>query len=820
MLHDLRTALQQLRRTPGFACAVVVTLALVIGANTAAFSLVNALILRTLPVRDPEGLVLLQATDGRGQQNRAIYQSTFAHLARLPVFETLVLYSGGGGFPIEVRGARHEGLIEASTPGLFETLGVQPHLGRFFTSEDASADGPASDVVVLSHAFWGRAFGGDPRAVGETILVDGLPLEVIGVTAPGYKGFHVDGGYGFSVPLSVLNRRFGTDPKRPIRGLNAVGRLKSGVSLDSARAAVEAAWPALRVDAVPAGISQTERAEIATQQIKVESLSTGFSSLRRRYEEPLKVLSAIAALLLILGCVNLSGLLLARAAARDRYLLTCLALGATRGRLVRQVLVQSVVLAAAGTAIALPLAWWATRLAGTLLWQGTSPLALSLTPDLRVLTLTAAVAVATALVISLLPSWRAGRLGFGAWRWADRGLTHGPTRVGKGLLAAQVAVSLVLVVAAVLLSSSLANLRNLEIGVRTDGVRWSRLYAVPGGYRGQNDAAYYPELVRQLSEVPGVASVALASYFPTYFALGDLVSTQSVAPAGDDDRTTAADGIMENVSPGFFQTVGIPMVRGRDFSWTDDAQHPAVAIINDSLSRAIFPRGDAVGQRIRIGKDPRRATVEVVGVVGDAAIASYKKPHVPVAFRPRMQELAVSRAPVMLFRSSGDPAGVDKAMAAVIAGLGHEYPRRVYALDEHVSLSLLAERLLAGLSVFFGGLAVLLAFVGLYGVLAYAVARRTREIGVRAALGAPRAVLVRMVVWEGLVLTLLGVAVGVPCSLAASRLLRSSLFGLEASNLPALVSAAVFVVFVGATAALVPAIRASRVDPITALRVE
>ena len=176
-------------------------------------------------------------------------------------------------------------------------------------------------------------------------------------------------------------------------------------------------------------------------------------------------------------------------------------------------------------------------------------------------------------------------------------------QVRKGLLAAQVAVSLVLVVAAVLLSSSLANLRNLEIGVRTDGVRWSRLYAVPGGYRGQNEAAYYPELVRQLSEVPGVESVALASYFPTYFALGDLVSTQSVARAGDDDATTAADGIMENVSPGFFQTVGIPMVRGRDFFWTDDARHPAVAIVNDSLSRAIFPRGDAVGQRIRIGKD-------------------------------------------------------------------------------------------------------------------------------------------------------------------------------------------------------------------------
>jgi putative ABC transport system permease protein len=818
--QDVRYALYQAARAPGFACVVVTTLALTIGANTALFSLVNALVLRTLPVRNPGELVLLQATDDRGQQNRPLYYSTFSELAALPVFDSLALYSGGGFFQIEARGALNEGLIEASTPGLFEALGLQPHLGRFFTADDSPADRPAAAVVVLSYDFWRRAFGRDPKVVGETILISGTPAVVIGVTPPGYKGLYVDGGYGFSVPLTFLTRQMSANPERPVRGLNAVARLAAGVPLTQARAAVEAVWPTLRVRSVPPGLSQTEQKEIPTQRIKVESLATGFSSLRRQYQRPLMLLWAITALLLLVGCVNFSGLLLARAAAREQQLAICFALGASRGRIIQQLLTESLLLSLIGAAVALPLAWWGTKAAGTVLWESSAPLAQSLTPDARVLALTAAIAIATGLVIGMLPAYSASRDRPRAGLRLDATVSHMSSRWGKSLLVAQIAMSLMLLVGAGLFASSLVKLRNLDDGIRTDGVRWSRLFAVPNGYRNQNDAAYYPELVRQLSGVQGVHSVALASYFPTYFGLGNAVPTQPLARAEATDPAQAAAGFMENVTPRFFETVGITLLRGRDFAWSDDAQHPEVAIINESLNRQLFQDGDAIGRRLRIGNDPRRAAVEIVGVVSDAAIVNYKLPHMPVAFRPRTQELQLSRAPVMVFRMSADPAVVDKAMERVIAGLGHEYPRRFSSLDEQIDLSLLQERLLAALSSFFAGLAVLIAFVGLYGMLAYAVARRTREIGVRMALGASRNRLIRMIVSDAVRLTLLSVAIGVSCSLAAGSLIGSFLFGLGPADPATFIGASALFVLVGAVAGLRPALRASSVDPMAALRAD
>lgn len=820
LLHDVRYALRQTKRTPGFACTVVATLALAIGANTALFSLVNALILRTLPVRNPGQLVLLQATDDRGQQSRPLYHSTYTELAKLPVFDHVALYSGGGLFQIEARGALTEGLIEASTPGLFEMVGVQPYLGRFFTTEDSPTDRPAAAVAVLSFTLWQRAFGGDPKAVGETILIGGTPAVVIGVTPPEYKGFYVDGGFGFSVPLTFLIRQMGTDPRRPVRGLNAVGRLARDASLQRARAAVDAVWPALRTSTAPPGLSPTEQREIPTHKIKVESLATGFSSLRRQYQDPLMVLFGITAMLLTIACANLSGLLLARTAARDRQLAICVALGASRGRIIQQLLIESLLLSSIGAAVALPLAWWTTRAAGVWLWQGSTPLSQSLTPDGRVLSLTAAVAVATGLVMSALPAVLAGRRSPQRALRSDRTAAHGGGRWGKALLIGQVAVSLVLLVGAGLFASSLRKLRQLDAGVRTDGVRWSRLFAVPNGYRNQHDGEYYPDLVRRLSEVPGVHAVALASYFPTFFGFGNLLSTQPLSRADSASAAEAADGMMENVTPGFFDTAGMSFVSGRDFAWSDDAQHPAVAIINESLSRKLFPRGDAIGRPIRIGADPKRSAVEVVGIVRDASIGSYKLPHMPVAFRPRMQELQLARAPVMVFRMSGDPSVVDGAMQKVIAGLGHEYARRFYSLDEQINLSLLQERLLAGLSSFFAVLAVLIAFVGLYGALAYAVTRRTREIGVRMALGASQGGVMRMIVGDGLLLTLLGVAIGIPGALAAGRLVGSLLFGLTASDPMTLAAASALFVAIGAIAGLRPALRAAAVDPMTALRNE
>jgi len=813
---DVRHACRQIRRAPGFAIAVVTTLALTIGANTALFSLFNAIVLRTLPVRDPSGVVLLQATDAKGQ-NRPIYYRTYRELAALPVFETLTLYSGGGVLQTEARGVRSEGGIEAVTPGFHESLGLRPFLGRFFTTEDFAEEGMGPPVAVISHRFWVRFYGADPKAIGERLLVSGEPLTVIGVTPPEFNGFYVDGGFGFAVPMSVLNRQLGTDPKRPMRGLNGVARLAPGVSLEQARAAVEAAWLSLRVNAVPAGLSATETAEIATHRIEVESLASGFSSLRTRYREPLTILVGLTVLLVVIGCLNLSGLLLARTAARDQQFALCLALGASRGRFVQQVLVESVLLSLVGTAVALPIAWWASSSLAHLIWQSATPLSLQVTPDARVLTLTALMSLATGVMVGLLPALRAARSRQLGLR-SERTTTQAVGSWSRVMLVMQVALSLVLLVGAGLFTASLANLRNIDVGFESKGARWSRLFAVPGGYRNQDDATYYPELIRQVEALPRIRSAALSSMFPTFFGLASFLQTQVMARSGEATDGPAADGLMESVTPRFFETAGIPLRRGRDFTWGDTGNIAGVAIVNQALADTLFPGGDPIGQHIRIGADPRRATLEVVGLVSDASIGDLRTPHVPVAFRPRLQEQA--RAPVLNFRFEGDPAAADAAVRQVIAGLGHEYPRRFYSLEEQVEIALLQERLLAGTSGFFGGLAVLLAFVGLYGLLSYAMSRRTREIGVRMALGASRGQVLRMVMREGVLLTLVGVAIGIPCALAASRVTASMLFGLEPGDPAVVAAAAVFFVAIGSLAGLWPARRAAGVNPTDALRSE
>jgi predicted permease len=816
-MADLRYALRQLQSAPGFACAVVVTLALTIGANTTMFSLVHAIVLRPLPVEEPGRIVVLEARSETGQASRPIYYQTYAALSELPVFESLSLYSGGGIFLIEVLGARVEGVIEASTPGLLESLGVRPHVGRFFTDADAPADAPSAAVAVISHDLWTRSFGASPAAVGATIRLNGTPAVVIGVTPREFTGFYGDSGIGFSVPLSFLNRQLGSDPKRAVRGMHAVGRLAPGVSIGQARAAVDAVWPRLRVETVPPDLNATERADVATFRISVDSLAAGFSSLRTQYREPLVIVFAVTAALLLLGCVNLSGLLLARTAARQSQMAVHLALGASRWRLTRQLLLEQALLCSAGAALGLLIAWWTSLAAGQLLWQGSQPLARSLTPDARVVAFAALVTSVTAVLLTLLPAWTIVR-----YRALDalqprRTVTQGTGGWSRVLLSAQIAVSFVLVVAAALLAASFVGLRTMSTGVQHDGLRWSRLFAVPNGYRNQDDASYYPELVRRLSEVAGVRSVALAQHFPTYFAYENLVGVEQVSAL--DTATNETGALMERISPRFFDTVGVPVLRGRDFTWRDTRNAPAVALINERLARALFPAGSAVGRSIRIGKDPSRAAVEVVGVVADAVTGGYKDPHAPVVYRPRMQDVMSPRAPVLLFRASGDAAAVDGAMAKVIDALGHEYARGFYSLDEQIDIALLRERLLASLASFFAAVAVVLTAVGIFSAFALAVARRRRELGVRMALGASRGAVVGMVLREGALVSLAGVALGVPVAIGATGYIASWIYGVAPRDPATLLVGASALVVIGMLACLGPALRASSIDPAAALRV-
>jgi len=817
--QDVRYSFRVLARSPGFTAAVVLTLALSIGANTALFSLFNALVLRPLAVREPQRLAVISATDERGTQPRFIYASTFDELrTQQQAFETLSLYSGGGVLRVEARGVMADAGVEATTPAYFEMLGIQPFLGRLISDADTAVGGAGAPVVVIGHRFWQRLFGGDPHAVGETLEVEGTPLTIVGVTPPGFYGLQADGGADFFTPIATL-RPISGDPKRPLRAWNVIGRLRSGVTFDQARAEMLARWPSIQRETVPPGFTAAEQADMQRQRVTVDSIETGFSGLRQRYASPLGVLVGLTALLLAIGCANLSGLLLARAMARDEQRTIRVALGASRARLVQQLLVESLLLSAAGAALALPLAWWASRALGATLWaDALRPLVKPMTPDARVLAAAAAAAVGTGLLVGMLPAWLAtGDRANLAFR-SSRSVAASSGRAGSVLLVAQIALSLMLLVGAGLFSKSLSNVRANDSVFPTARIVWTRLWLMPGQRGATLPASYYLEVVTQLGRIPEAESVALSTLFPALFNFS--ARPESFAAADAADASLEVAGLSEVVSPGFFQTVGIVRLQGRDFTWDDDERAPPMAIVSVTLARRLFPNGDAVGRRVRMGRIAATRTFEIVGVVDDAPIGNIRDPHVAVLFRPMLQELQRARVPIAHVRASHDVNAVRAAYPSVVASLGRHYVRNVYTLEEQVDQSLLQERLVAWCSSFFAALAVLIACVGVYALLAHAVARRTREIGVRMALGATRRSVLRMIAWQGFALAAIGVAVGVPCALAAGRFAASLLYGLAPTDPPTIVGAAATFIAVAAVSGLIPAYRAATIDPIAALRHE
>ena len=821
--EDTLVVVRRLKRAPGFVCAVIAILALTVGANTTAISLLNAVALRPLPVRDADRLVLLTPTDNRGVQSRLIHHRDIIELAQLPVFETLSLYSGGGILWTEARGTTGEGAIEAVTPGFHEALGLRPFLGRFFGEGERAGAGQVEAVAVISHRFWQRHYGSDPKAIGEQLLINAVPFTVIGVTPRAYGGLYIESGVDFSIPVAVLGHQLITNqypaatPGRPVRANHGVGHLRAGVSLEEARAAVETAWQSLRANTAPAGLSATEQTDLRQQRIKIEAVTAGISTIWTRNRDVLNTLAGATAVLLVLGCVNLAGLLLARLAARDHELFLHLSLGASGGRISRQLLIEGFVLALLGSVAGVTVAWWASSGLTLLLWEGSTALALSVTPDQRVLTLNLMMVFAIASLIAILPAWIANR----RTRFITaKHVTRSTMGWSKALLVTQVALSLALLAQAALFTSSLSRLRGLDSGVRAEGIRWTRLLAQPGGYRDLNEIAYYPELLRRLSAVPGIDAVAFTHHFPAFFNFSDLVTEFPIARSGVADPSAAATGMMEYVSPGFFATIGTPLMQGRDVRWSDDATGPAVAVVNQALSARLFPGNDALGQRIRIGDDPARAAVEIIGIVPDATMGGYRAVHQPVAFRPKAQEPRFFRSPVVVFRTKLSPTQIDQAVATTVSGLGREYVRRMYSFEEQVDRTLNRERLMTWVSSVFGGLAALAAVVGLFSLLAYTVVRRTREIGVRMALGASRLAVTAMVLRDGMRLALLGVAIGIPIALAGSRLTASLLFGVSSSDAVAVGVSVILFILVSGAACLWPAVRASAIAPADALRSE
>ena len=808
---DVRHSFRSLRRAPTFSSIVVVTLALAVGATTAVGSLLNALVLRTLAVPHPGELVDLSAHDPRANLGGYFYADTFnAYRSAQRSFAQMSMYSGGGLFRIEAPSGTFEAVGEGVSPTYFDMVGARASAGRFFSESDDA-------VVVIDEEFRRRLFGNGP-GIGEVIKVDAVPVTVIGVAADGFQGLQFEGPADIIIPFSVMPPGSAPAvPRGPFRSGHVVGRLARGVSIGAARAELLALWPSIQSATLPATLPEPDRQALLRQRVEVAPLASGFSGVRTQYGTRLQVLLGLMGILLVVACANLAGLTVARSLTRQHQVAIRLALGGSARRVFWQLLLDGILLSAVAFAGAVPLAWAIIRVVTASLVLGRMSARFpTVTPDAGVLAAAALLTVLIGLAIGIVSAWQSVAVRVDIGLRPGRGSTGSLGRFGRGLLVAQVALSMTLLVGAGLFTATLARLRANDTSLQSQRIVFTRAYREPGD-RQTLPPEYYQALVGDLGHMPGADAAALSVYYPTYFGLTGPIPTEHYTRAGF--ATPEVTVLPEAVSPGFFDLFRLPRLQGRDFSWDDGPGKPDVALVSASLARALFPAGDAMGQHIRLtGAQPR--DMEVVGVVGDAPYGKLDDPRPFVVFRPILQDMARSQFPMAYVRASGDFATVRDGYTRVIKALGHRSLRGFITSSEWVDRALLQERFMAGLATFAAGMTVLLACMGIYGLLAYSVAARVREIGVRQALGATRETVVWMIVRDGLAIAVPGVLVGAPCAWAAARLVRAQLYGIAPGDPRTLLVAAAMSLATALAASWLPALRASRVAPVEALREE
>jgi putative ABC transport system permease protein len=807
---DVRHSFRSLRRAPTFSLIVIVTLALAVGATAAVGSLLNALVLRRLAVPRPEQLVDLSALEPRANVDGYFYADTFkAYRASQRSFAQMSMYSGGGILRVEARsGVFEDAVTEAVSPSYFDMVGARTAAGRFFTESDDA-------VAVISEAYRRRIFGKAP-GIGEVIKVNTVPATVIGVAAGGFDGLQFDGTFDIIVPFAVM-RPATADPSTPFRSRHVVGRLARSVSIEAARAELLALWPSVQAATLPAALPEAEREALLRQRLNVAPLASGFSDLRTRYGTTLWVLLALMGILLAVACANLAGLTLARSLTRRHQVAIRLALGGSARRVFWQLLVDGILLSAVAFAGAIPLAWGIVRVvtASLMIGRATSKFP-TLTSDAGAIAATALLTVCIGLAMGVVSAWQLVAVR------VDEGLRPGRRVIGslgpfgRGLLVAQVALTMMLLVGAGLFTATLAHLRANDTSLQSQRIVFTRAFREPGD-RQPLPPGYYQTLVTELVHIAGVDAAALSVYYPTYYGRTGPLPTDYHYTRTDGVTTLEATVLTDFVSPGFFDLFRFHLLKGRDFSWDDGPGKPAVALVSASLARALFPAGDVIGRHIRIAS-PERREVEVIGVVADAPYIRLDDPTPLVVFRPILQETARAQFPMAYVRAIGDVATVRDGYTRVVKSLGHRSLRAFITSSEWVDRALLQERFTAGLATFAAAITIVLACMGVYGLLAYSVTARVREIGVRLALGATRGTVVWMIVRDGLAIAVPGVLIGAPCAWAAARLVRAQLYGIAPSDPQTLLIAAAILLATVFTASLLPALRASRVTPVEALR--
>ncbi|MBI1787102.1 MAG: ABC transporter permease [Acidobacteria bacterium] len=839
LIHDLRYAGRALRQHPGFAVVAVLSLALGIGVNTAIFSLIHALLLKSLPVEDPGRLVMVSDPSSAGvsigTQSGVRSLFTYEEFQRMrernQVFTGMLaaessssrLNAGIGGGPLEEVRTR---LVSGD---YFATLGVKPLAGRTFTAADDKS--PGSDpYVVLSYAYWNKRFGLDAAALGKTIQIHKTFFTIIGVAPPGFLGETIGDSPDLWLPLMMEPMAkpgrdwLHDDPSKAekVMWLLVAGRLKPGVTASQAESSLNVLFQQIVHETAGSNLPPDRTRELAGQKIKIRPGNRGASSMRDEFGEPLWVLITVVGVVLLIACVNVANLLLARAAARQREIAIRLALGAGRARLIRQLLTESLLLALMGGAIGILFAFWAGNLLVRMVAGGPNPAPLDVHPDASILTFTAGVSLLTGLLFGLAPALRATRVEAGsALKDNSRSVIGSGARIttGKALVISQVALSLLLLIGAGLFLRTLQNLQNVDLGYPREKLLLVRVDPVTAGYQGARLAAVFRTLLERFGAIPGVRGVTLSENgLFSGTESGDRISVEGYKPQKRGDDSARFD----QVGPLYFSTLGIPMLAGREIDQRDIETSARVCVINEAMARFFFENRNPIGKHITDEFPDTRTTFQIVGVSKDDRDHRLRGDIPRRFYIPFFQGLGgIPPAANFEIRTFADPNSmvrtVRREVELVDRGLAI---LNVSPLGELLDRTLTQERLIAQLCTLFGLLALVLACVGLYGVLSYSIARRTNEIGIRMALGALPSSVLGAVLRETLLVVAIGIAAGIPASFALTRLVSSKLYGLKATDPLTIVAAGVVLIAAAMLAGYLPARRASRVDPLIALRYE
>lgn len=835
LFKDIKYGLRGLWKRKGFAAIAVLTLALGIGANTAIFTLVNAVMLKSLPVEKPEELVLFSDTTSEGTSLldgprsghwlRFSYSSWEYFRNHNQSFQDIAALRSGTS-RLSVRRTESEARAAARASGhlvsgnYFNVLGVRAQTGRVLTPEDDKEG--AQPAAVISHAYWENELASDPAAVGKSFIINGTNFTVVGITPPEFFGERVRRPPDFWLPLSFhpqIELRESFLKEQQAYWLMLLGRLKPGVSMDQAQASTNLALRQFLTEQAGSRLTEERQKAIQNSYVKLVEGKGGISGLRTFYSKPLHMLMAIVGMVLLIACANVGSLLLSRAASRKAEISLRMALGATRWRIIRQLLTESMLLAVIGGVVGVLLAQWGVYVLVGLVAQG-SPL--DTQPDMGILLFTAGVSIVAGLLFGLIPAVQASRANLSSTmkeksRTRSRFLRLSPSSM---MVVLQVGLSMVLLTGAGLFARSLVNLQSESLGFDRSNLLLVGIDPRLAGYKPKELPALYNQVIERLRTIPQVQSVSMATYAP----MSGMRRSSSIQLPGytpEPGEELSVEDVL--TGPNYAATLGVPVLRGREIEARDTASAPRVAVVNATFAERFFKDQNPIGRSFTFDDETDDgAPLEIIGVVGDIRSQDARGKTEPAVYRPILQLEDQSAYPVNVHvRTQSDPNALASQVRQMLNQIDDKLPvYGITSMDEQLRQNLNQERLIAQLVSFFGALALILACIGLYGVMAHGVARRTNEIGIRMALGARGGNIAWMVLRETLLLVLAGLVIGVPAALLGARLVSTQLFGMSPTDPLTLIGAAVVLTTVALLAGYVPARRATKINPLVALRYE